>query len=308
MENRVYIVDAFTSTMFGGNPAGVVVTEDFPDEKLMQQIAAELNLSETVFVSVDKHQPKTFQTRFFTPVTEVELCGHATLAAFYVLVKEGFIAEDKPRFHVKQQTATEELRVDIIQQEEDIEIIMEQTSPRLIEQKIDGERLSEILGLPREHIGIINPPGFTGILEPAIATTGLKDLMVPIKSLEKLKEITIKEEKLKEYSKELGVVGIHAFTLETLRENTAHCRNFAPLVGISEEAATGTASGALSYYLIKNKVIPLDNGEASLSFEQGDFMNRPSEIHCYIKKQQDAYRIKVAGKARIIIKGEIVLS
>ncbi len=307
MENRVYIVDAFTSTMFGGNPAGVVVSEEFPEEKLMQQIAAELNLSETVFVSVDKHQPRTFQTRFFTPVTEVELCGHATLAAFHVLVKEGFIADEKPQFHVKQQTATEELRVDIIQGDEDIEIIMEQKSPRLIDQEIDLERLSEILGIDRDQIEINTSKNSKASLEPTIATTGLKDLMVPIKTLESLKKLTINEDQLTKYSKELGVVGIHAFTLETLRENTAHCRNFAPLVGISEEAATGTASGALGYYLVKKNVIPLDHQEAFLTFEQGDFMNRPSEIRCYIKKQQEEYRIKVAGKARIIIKGEILL-
>lgn len=308
MNKKVYYVDAFTSEIFGGNPAGVVITEEKLEEKWMQQIAKEINLSETVFVQYDKNDKRTFQTRFFTPLTEVPLCGHATIAAFYVLAMEGFIEDKHPRFHVKQKTLQEELAVEIIKKENDIEIIMDQSAPQIINKNIDLEQLSIIMGIDKEDIGITEHKSFKGRLKPEIASTGLQDLIVPVKTLEALKRMSIKEEKLKTYSKELGIVGIHAFTPETLRENTAHCRNFAPLVGISEEAATGTANGALAYYLVKNKYITLeDHQEGMFRFEQGDFMDRPSEICCYIKKQNQDYQIRVGGKARILIKGEILL-
>ncbi|NBG89215.1 PhzF family phenazine biosynthesis protein [Isachenkonia alkalipeptolytica] len=308
MWKKIYYVDAFTTAIFGGNPAGVVIVDEFLHRDLMQKMAKELNLSETVFIKVDRENPTTVETRFFTPVTEVELCGHATLAAFYVLVQEGYIQEKGPRFHVKQITLQGELSVEIIKTQGDIEVIMDQQQPQLVSEKIDGKRLSRIMGIEEQDIGITEHKGFKGELKPGIASTGLKDLIVPLKSLEILKKITIDEEKLKTYSEELGVVGIHAFTLETLRGNTAHTRNFAPLVGISEEAATGTANGALGYYLVKNKLVNLtDEQEISLSFEQGDFMERSSEIQCYIRKSEEGYRIKVGGKARICIKGEIQL-
>ena len=89
-----YIVDAFTSEPFGGNPAGVVLLEQghpFPADKLMQQVAAELRYSETAFVRAEGNS--TFTLRYFTPCGEVDLCGHATIASFGVLLHEGAVSE-----------------------------------------------------------------------------------------------------------------------------------------------------------------------------------------------------------------------
>ena len=85
---KYYIVDAFTDKPFGGNPAGVVLLDgsSFPNERLMLQIAAELRYSETAFVRQDSE--KEFTIRYFTPMAEVELCGHATIASFALLHRE----------------------------------------------------------------------------------------------------------------------------------------------------------------------------------------------------------------------------
>ncbi len=89
---KFYIVDAFTSEPFGGNPAGVVLLDkDFPSDELMQQVAAELRYSETAFVRHDG--PSTFTVRYFTPCGEVDLCGHATIATFGVLREVGIVTE-----------------------------------------------------------------------------------------------------------------------------------------------------------------------------------------------------------------------
>jgi PhzF family phenazine biosynthesis protein len=82
MELKQYVVDAFTQQLFAGNPAAVVVLDAFLDADLMQKIAAENNLSETAFVVL---QNGVYQIRWFSPLTEIDFCGHASLASAYVL-------------------------------------------------------------------------------------------------------------------------------------------------------------------------------------------------------------------------------
>lgn len=82
---KQFIVDAFTEKIFGGNPAAICVVETFPPEELMLNIARENNLSETAFVMKDG---ENFRLRWFTPATEINLCGHATLAAGFVILTQ----------------------------------------------------------------------------------------------------------------------------------------------------------------------------------------------------------------------------
>jgi len=83
MELELVVVDAFTDSVFGGNPAAVIITDEWLSDGLMQSIAAENNLSETAFVVLD--EASTYQIRWFSPLTEIAFCGHATLASAFVL-------------------------------------------------------------------------------------------------------------------------------------------------------------------------------------------------------------------------------
>ena len=85
MKLTLYQIDAFTDKLFGGNPAAVVPLEEWIDERLMQQLALENNLSETVFFVPSVNDDADFEIRWFTPEVEINLCGHATLASAYVL-------------------------------------------------------------------------------------------------------------------------------------------------------------------------------------------------------------------------------
>ncbi len=88
---KIWIVDAFTSEPFKGNPAGVCIVDDFLSSELMQNIAIEINLSETAFVKpISKN---TYHIRWFTPHSEAPLCGHATLASTHILIQEGLQTE-----------------------------------------------------------------------------------------------------------------------------------------------------------------------------------------------------------------------
>ena len=88
---KFYIVDAFTDTLFGGNPAGVVIlgNADFPEAEVMRKTAAELRYSETAFIK--QTGEKEFNIRYFTPAAEVDLCGHATIGAFFALADAGLV-------------------------------------------------------------------------------------------------------------------------------------------------------------------------------------------------------------------------
>ena len=92
---RQYIVDAFTSEPFSGNPAAVCVMDAWPPEKSMMKLAMENNLSETAFIVKEE---QGYHLRWFTPGTEVELCGHATLASSHVILNEYEPEADEVRF------------------------------------------------------------------------------------------------------------------------------------------------------------------------------------------------------------------
>jgi PhzF family phenazine biosynthesis protein len=83
MELEINVIDAFTDSVFRGNPAAVIITDSWLSEDLMQSIAIENNLSETAFVVLA--QASTYQIRWFSPITEIAFCGHATLASSFVL-------------------------------------------------------------------------------------------------------------------------------------------------------------------------------------------------------------------------------
>jgi predicted PhzF superfamily epimerase YddE/YHI9 len=92
MALELTVVDAFTSRKFAGNPAAIALVDEFPDDRYMQNVSTEMNLSETAFVA--PHDDESYDLRWFTPATEVDLCGHATLAAAHVLGGAG-------RFHTR---------------------------------------------------------------------------------------------------------------------------------------------------------------------------------------------------------------
>lgn len=277
-----YIVDAFTSEPFGGNPAGVVLLgkgTPFPDDGLMLKIAAELRYSETAFVQ--QNGPAEFTVRYLTPVSEVDLCGHATIATFGVLLQEGIVADGTTCIN---HTLAGDLTVSVGEQ-----VMMQMATPQALDTPIDSLRLNRIMGLPDNPV--------TG-LSPKVISTGLPDIIMPIASVDLLQRIAPDMEALATLSRELNVVGVHAFAMAE-DGYTAHVRNFAPLYGIPEEAATGTANAALTHYLALHGII---GGTARCRFLQGEAMGRPSIITTEIRPDDT---IHVGGPSRIVAHGTL---
>ena len=282
---RYYIVDAFTTQPFGGNPAGVVLLPEgspFPPPVLMQQIAAELRYSETAFVR--REGPADFAVRYFTPCSEVDLCGHATIAVFGVLRREDVVADGAV---CRCCTLAGDLAVVAGER-----VLMQMAAPVTGAGVVDAARLHRLMAGDRQQLWPSLP------IE--VVSTGLYDVMLPVRDVEQLNALHPDMNGLAEYSRELNVVGVHAFALCADRY-TAHVRNFAPLYGVPEESATGTANAALTYYLFRHGLV--QQGTECL-FLQGEAMGRRSLVSTIV---HDDGTIAVGGQCCVLASGNLEL-
>ena len=277
---RYYVVDAFTNQSFGGNPAGVVLLESerFPEEKLMLQIAAELRYSETAFIRL--HSDKEFTIRYFTPKAEVELCGHATIASFYLLHHEG-LASGTCLCH----TLAGDLRIEAGEK-----VMMQMAMPRIIATIEETDEIYKALGVSDYQLS----------MPMQIAYSGLPDLMIPLSDVNTLQTLNPDMEAITAITKKYDAVSFHVFAFAN-DGYTAHVRDFAPLYGVPEESATGTANAALTYYLQQNGCLGI---EAECAFMQGEAMGRPSVVATQIRKDGTIY---VGGTAAIVAKGDLLV-
>lgn len=294
---KFYIVDAFTETLFGGNPAGVVILpdgSDFPSDEIMIKTAAELRYSETAFIR--RLNDTEFNIRYFTPAAEVDLCGHATIGSFKALLEGGYI-KDNSRYI--NHTMAGDLNIDI----KNGFVLMDMASPVKINEISEDAALAELYGIMGLEYGQQKEKGVT--LLPQMVSTGLPDIMMPVADRDSLENISPDFKALSALSEKYQVVGVHAFTTDAEEGTTCHVRNFAPLYDIDEEAATGTSNGALTYYGYLNGFVK--SGD-DCRFVQGEKMDRPSVILSHIEDSGNGgCSIQVGGSGVILAEGDIKL-
>ena len=277
---RYYIVDAFTDQPFGGNPAGVVLLDGdvFPPEKLMLQIAAELRYSETAFVV--QHSDNEYTVRYFTPMAEVELCGHATIASFALMHRE---------FGIKGRCLCHTKAGDIYV-EAGPRVLMQMTTSKIV------QTIDETEGIYRA-IGICD---YTPALPVMIVSTGLPDFMIQVGDVETLNRLQPDMSAISAITENYEAVSFHVFAFGN-DGHTAHVRDFGPLYGITEESATGTANASLTHYLQQNGCIP---ATGDFSFLQGEAMGRPSVVATRVTPDGT---IHVGGSATVVAEGRLVV-
>lgn len=231
MTIKVYTLNAFAKSSDWGNPAWVVLDANILSDLQMQEIAKRVWYSETAFIQ--ESDKADFKLRFFTPLGEVDLCGHATIATFYLMAELDLL---QPWIYT-QETKSGILNIEI---RTDHLVFMNQNLPQYF-QEIDSAEIANSLDISLEEI--------MPTLPIQIVSTWLRDILIPIKNLETLMKIKPDFEKVKSISSKYDVIGYHLFTLESLYGSTAHCRNLAPLYDIPEESATWTSNWGLSCYL-----------------------------------------------------------
>ncbi|WP_405466058.1 PhzF family phenazine biosynthesis protein [Leuconostoc mesenteroides] len=260
---EVYVASAFSKDSSGGNKAGIVF--DRPDLISVQKmaIAKELGYAETAFIT--KSSLADFRLEYFTPTEEVPLCGHATIGTFAILNLLNKLT--KSEYTIETKSGLLSINID-----PDGMVFMEQKTPIFF-----NEIASD------EFIGCLDTDSILDTLPTQIVSTGLRDILLPMKSTVDLEKLNPNFAIMTELSKQQDVIGVHAFALTGRKSSiTAVCRNFAPLYDIDEEAATGTSNCALACYLFKYV-----EKKSQYIFEQGYHLNSPSRIVVNLKSHDD---------------------
>ncbi|WP_372370139.1 PhzF family phenazine biosynthesis protein [Candidatus Uabimicrobium sp. HlEnr_7] len=273
---KVYKVNAFVQNNKGGNPAGVVINSENLTCGDMQKIAHHMGFSETAFILPSKQAD--FHIRFFTPNKEVNLCGHATIASFHLLLEQK---------HINPGSYTMETKAGVLQIECTINgmIYMQQNLPQFCE-KIPKNEIAPCLQLNNDDFPY----------DIQVVSTGLRKIFAPISNLQILESIVPNHDAIIEVSKKYSVTGIYCFTLD-VKQCTSRCRNFAPLVGIFEDSATGTSAAALSCYLVHHRLQEVKENTI-FTFEQGYSIEQPSLLQTRVcVHSNEIKRVEVAGSA-----------
>ncbi|MFW5841685.1 MAG: PhzF family phenazine biosynthesis protein [Bacillota bacterium] len=279
MSLTLYRTSAFPNKNSGGNEAGVVLDATRIDDSQMLSIAKRVNFSETAFVF-----PSTkadYKLRYFSPTVEVPLCGHATIATFNLMRNLDML--DKTHYTIETNEGILDVYI------EPTQVVMQLKKPKFLD-IIDKATITKKLGIPEEDM--IDAP-------IQVVTTGIKEIFMGVKSLDILHNLDLDIDAIKTLAQTVDATGLYIYTLETKEGNDAQGRNFIPMVGIAEESATGTASGALACYL--NKYLLKD--QTTFTFEQGYALYKPSLINAKINLTQDTVTdVYVGGTMRLIDK------
>ena len=303
---RFLQVDVFTDVPFGGNPLAV-----FPDavglsDQQMQQLALELNLSETTFVLPPEAPGADFKVRIFTPKAELPFAGHPLVGTHWVLAHLGRVALREPvtevtfELGVGLRTARLHMRGGRITR-----VVTDHQAPQFLAAagRAQVERIAAALKLPAAAILDTGKP-------VQAVSTGFPQLFVPVHSLAEVQAIdplSVDSASLSQVCAELGLPGadVAIFCLETVHpDRDVHMRFVAPHHGIPEDPATGSASGGLASYLVHHGLITATPPLTTIVTEQGIEMGRPSKVTVEVEGTAEAIRmVRVSGDVVLVMEG-----
>ncbi len=282
---RALLVDAFTDAPLSGNAAGVVPDADGLGAERMQAIARELGVSETAFVLESDRADR--RIRYFTPTQEVDLCGHATIAAHAHLQADDAV-------EAGEHTLETEVGVLDVEVTPEGVVWMAQNPPEVREPDLEYGRLAEALGVDPAALRAVEAD-----LPVAVASTGLPFLVVPATYLEAVGNADPDFDAVAAICEAVDATGIYLFTFDTLSAAaTLHGRAFVPLVGIDEDPVTGTASGAVGGYLRAFEAF--ESFPEEMTFEQGHYVDRPGEVRVRVDET-----VQVGGRGVTALDGTL---
>lgn len=282
---EIFQIDAFTKSPFKGNPAGVTFGNGL-NTKEKQLISREMNLSETAFIS--KSSSADYKLQWFTPSSEVKLCGHATIASLHFLTSKKLLRED-------QQIKFETLSGILNCYRNKKRYFMQIPIPKISVYRNASKELLNVLGLNVNQLEKNSP---------FLIVNG-ETCYVHVKKLIDLKNLQpnfIELLKLGKKKKEFRIIVV--YTLETFDSNsTAHSRCFVPYYGINEDPVTGSTNGPLLLVLKKLGFIEQGEGNIQVTFEQGDIIGRNGRIGVTFNPVKN--ELYISGNAVTILKANL---
>jgi len=291
MNHRFYTLDVFTTTRFQGNPLAVITDGDGLSTDQMQAIAREMNLSETVFVQKPSDDRALARLRIFTTKEELKLAGHPVIGTWFLLAELGVVPAQEGGVHVMQQTGAGVLPVEIrFKDGRPQRVTMTQKQASFKPSKIDKRKLTAALGLSTKDLH--------SKLEPEFVSTGIFNLMVPLKSRSALANIQMN---MVELSRLLGKQAALAYCFTAGSNHTVQARGMMPWE-LYEDAATGSAAGSLGAYLVRHGKLGAGH---TLHVAQGVEMGRPSDIEVEVTQTGKKLTPRVSGAAVKVFEGVI---
>jgi trans-2,3-dihydro-3-hydroxyanthranilate isomerase len=296
MRYTFYTVDVFSERVFGGNPLAVFPEAQGLSPRMMQQIAGELNLSETAFVFPPEQPGHTYRLRIFTPQIELPFAGHPTIGTAYVLAATGQIRLDGEQTRMVLEETVGPVRVDV--------------------QARDGRPVSARLWAARMPAFGPPPPGkaelaallslevealTAGPLSPQAVSCGVPFTFIPLRDREALGRARLDGTIWKRLLAESWAPHVYCLALDPeIEGNHLRARMFAPAMGIDEDPATGAAASALAGYLGSRE----PDGALRWVIEQGFEMGRPSLLEVEADKQDgEITAVRVGGKCVLVSEG-----
>lgn len=290
-----YVLDVFSNKSYQGNPLSVVFTEGMLELADYQNISREFGYSETSFIYYAPGQ-KALNVRSFTPTgVEVDGAGHNLLGAVCAALLKGLKIfdeqEETARFALMKNVPIP-LQVSFDQVHHPM--VQMQQRPATLGQTVPIDKIAEALGLANDDLGIDQ-------LVPTVVRTEVAHTMVPLKNGQLLNDCKPDNKLLIEISKGYGFEGFYCFAFaDHGQDHIVETRFFNPLIGIDEDAATGTAAGPLIGFLAKHHYVQLNQEYKIL---QGVKLNQPSLIEVKVRDED----ILVGGSSIVTMEGRVYL-
>ncbi|KAA3657163.1 MAG: PhzF family phenazine biosynthesis protein [Calditrichaeota bacterium] len=285
-------IDAFTTEPLGGNPCAVIFDCDAMSTETMQQVAREMNLSETSFVM--KSQFADFRARYFTPAEEIPLAGHPTIATSHALVASGRLP-----FAGGESSYMLELNVGPILVEirgesaKTATFTMSQKKPEFLH-KFEPEEVLDSFGLKEDQLREDCPV--------QVVSTGTPQLMIAVKSTDVLKKIQLDIPRYITLRTSSKFFSTHIFCTQGIENGHTFARHFVTPPDLIEDPFTGSATGGMGAFIWRYGLLNHNEFIA----EQGHWMGRPGQAQVEVVGTPNAIEtVKVGGPAVTVLQGEL---
>ena len=289
------ILDVFATGKYTGNQLAVCLDAGDLTDVQMQQIAREINFSETTFVTNSQPVNGGYNTRIFTPTTELPFAGHPTLGTAFAIQQE-LIKDEIERVNLNYQVGQIPVDLNYLDGEPDI-LWMHQQQPKFYD-AVDVEMLAAVIGVSPTDIDSRYP------IEPI--STGLPFIIVPMKTVAAVSQAKLNLDLYTRTVANLPAQAILIFCPETIDPTRQlHVRVFTECFGIPEDPATGSANGCLAAYLAKYQYF--GSPDVDITVEQGIEMGRSSLLYLRANYTHTNCPVSIGGKVINIAKGEFIL-
>lgn len=287
------IVDVFAEKKYTGNQLAVFEDAEGLSDTEMQQIAKEMNYSETTFILSKKKRNNGYDVRIFTKEEEVPFAGHPTLGTAYIIQRE---ITKKPVEKIILNLKIGQIPIALNYNKEYVDLLwMKQIEPTFLS-ILNLDLISQILNLDKKDIDDKFP-----IQE---VSTGLPFIIIPLKTLDSLKQAKVNKDKYFKMIEKTQAKAILVFCPETYsQKNDLSVRVFTDYYGVPEDPATGSANGCLSGYLVKYNYF--GKKKINIRVEQGYEIGRPSLLFLRAEDKKGKIDISVGGKVIMVAKGKL---